>query len=152
MQATVTAVLGHISMKCDPNWDDCQKKQACSKVKHMDALAKGAAPGGLARNAKLNPSDYERQRSRGDYYAAKHIEDARKGEPGTDEYSDDCMKYPPNNARRMSADHSHDISYGGDATGPLRWMESSVNSSMGTKIGRTKPEVTHATGFSMDCC
>jgi hypothetical protein len=149
-QATLTLQAAVINLKCEEDWDPCQKMQACSKVKHMDTLAKHT-PGGLARTSKLNPADYAKNRMRGDYFAKKALKDAAKGE-GLNDYSHECLKYPPNATRRMSADHSHDISYGGDPRGPLRWMESTVNWSMGTKIGLTQPDVTHATGFTMDCC
>jgi hypothetical protein len=152
MPQAVQSVTGHISLKCDPDWDPCQKQQACSKVKHMDALAKGATPPGLARLSKLDPPTYDKQRMKGDYWAKKLKKQALRGEDVANEYSHDCLRLPPNNTRPVSGDHSHDISYGGDPTGPLRWMESSVNQSMGSKIGLTQPDVTHATGFSMDCC
>jgi hypothetical protein len=148
MQAVQVVVpkAGDIKLKCNTDWDDCQKKQACAKVKHMDTLAKNT-PGGLGRVTKLAPASYPRLRAQGDYAAAKQLEN-----PTVNDFADDCMKDPPNNKKRMSPDHFHEIQYGGHPDGPLRWMDSSVNSSMGTKLGKTSPDVTHATGFSMDCC
>jgi hypothetical protein len=147
-QAVLTLKAGDISLKCDPDWDWCQKQQACTKVKNLDAIAK-STEGGLARVSKLDPAEYAKRRSRGDYYAKKYISPENVGDA---EYTSECMKKEPFSERQMSGDHVHDISYGGDPKGPLALMESSVNQSMGSKVGLTQPDVTHATGFSMDCC
>src|SRR5262245_7560350 len=114
MQAVQTVLAGEIKMKCEKDWDPCQKQQACVKVKHMDALAK-STPGGLARLAKLNPADYAKKRSQGDYWAKKYVQPENAGEA---ELIADCMKYEPNSTRRVSGDHMHDIGYGGHPKGP----------------------------------
>ena len=148
-QATYVKVIGPIEIKCNDDWSDCQKEQACSKIRRMNTRAKAAGPGGLENISKTSPSQrlvYEANRAEGNEFAADY---------DGDRYAADCMKptqgRAENSGRPMNADHIQEIQFGGGAAGPFMWLDASVNKSIGTQLNK-RGNVTHLTGVTAANC
>jgi len=147
MQATYVKKVGPIEIKCSDDWTDCQKKQACSKIRRMNTRAQAAGPGGLRNISKTRRwrAIYEANRDEGDRLAADYNGNA---------YAHPCMNPPTgaqNGGRDMQADHIHEIQFGGDPAGPFMWLDQAVNGSIGTQLNKTG-KVTHLTGVTAANC
>ncbi|AUM13760.1 PAAR-like domain-containing protein [Ketobacter alkanivorans] len=150
---------GTITLKCDEGWDDCQKKQMQAKAKKLDALAKQnkMKPRNTYANGKPTLA-----RKNGNGWAAKYARDWNKPAPSgwNDKYNpakqdaqfyDDCAKTNDPKAKKMQADHVHEMQLGGNAQGPFLWLDKEVNEASGRQIKEKLKKNPDPTGFEADC-
>ncbi|MFO0949492.1 MAG: hypothetical protein U1D30_26860 [Planctomycetota bacterium] len=126
-------------LQCDPNWDDCQKKQMKSKVASLNAEAK---KGNLKRRP-ITPALARVKES----WQAKY----RRGTPGawpsfsspTPSYAHPCAQ---TNGKPLDADHVIDCQWGGatpsvgNAKGPFQFLDASVNRSIGSQMAKVEDD------------
>lgn len=122
---------GVVEVVCKDEWDDCQKKQMCNKVKSLDSAAK---EGGLTRRP-VTPRLKKAKKS----WQAKY---RRDNPPPGGEWTDECAKH---SGRPVQADHVVDVQWGGNVKGPFKYCDASVNMSIGSQMD--KSPVRNATGF-----
>jgi hypothetical protein len=122
--AQATKRLDEITFKCKDEWTPCQKKQWCAKIKDLKKLA-AKQPGGLSfKNvtAKMKRAKKNAQAR----YRNNNPPEQNKGE-----WTDECAK---KTKKPVQPDHIHEVQLGGHVDGPLRWLDSSVNTSVGATI------------------
>lgn len=145
MQNTVI-VSGVVPLKCKGDWNDCQKKQMCSKVASLNKsapLTKRPLNKRIKRAKKSWQAKYSRDWNNPN---AEGWYPFNKPKGGDAEYAHTCAK---TNGKPLQADHIVDSQWGGNAKGPFQWLDASVNTSIGSQMNNS--EITHATGFTADC-
>ncbi len=143
--------VGVVTVKCDPSWSDCQKKQAKAKVDAMNKMCP------LKRKSGISIADSTGASTRdvGNAFAKgfkSHLKAMLLGKKSRSEWitksrapkgnSSDLMhpcmaeelKKNPNAIDGWSADHVKDLQFGGDASGPFKMLDKSVNQSLGSQM------------------
>jgi len=131
-----SAVSDVVTCRCRDDWDECQKKQACAKIKALDNAAKNKQ----ARKRPLTPRLKKAKKS----WQAKYWRD--NPPPGGD-WAHECAK---TNGRPVQADHCVDVQYGGKVKGPFSYLDASVNMSIGSQLASS--EVQTPSGFASENC
>jgi hypothetical protein len=166
---------GVIHLRCDPDWNECQKEQAREKVRQLNRLAKENS--GLVRRPTTG-----RIRNAGNAWAAKYRSDfdrqcagdppsrlnftaeGVKGPTGTrEDFMSDCLYqqwlksgkcesgFSPLN--QASPDHLQDLQWGGQVQGQMKWLDRDVNEKLGRDMNSEEnADVDIATGFELVCC
>ncbi|MAR89389.1 MAG: hypothetical protein CML06_00700 [Pseudomonadales bacterium] len=154
-----SANVGVITLKCEDDWDDCQKAQMKAKAKKLD---------GLAKQGKMKPRNTYADgkptlaRKNGNGWAAKFARDWDKPNPkGWPDFSnpgkqdskffDDCAETADPKGKQMQADHVHEMQLGGNAKGPFLWLDKDVNEASGRQIKNQLKSNPQPTGFEADC-
>lgn len=166
--ASSPAPSDEVKLKCKDGWDDCQKAQAREKVRRLNELANNS--GGLERAV---PKVAKGDRDDADFWAGKfrqEFERITRGElnpgkaesgatGGSGDFMHSCLE---NQWQKMktagkqgefldtvSPDHVQDIQLKGNPEGPLKWMDRSVNTSLGSQIRSSG--VNKIRKFILDC-
>jgi hypothetical protein len=145
-QATLT-LTGIVELKCKPEWDDCQKKQMCTKVAALNKAAplqKRSLSAAVKRTKKSWQAKYAREWNNP---ISPVWPSFSRPKGGVSEFAHPCAE---TNGKPLQADHMVDSQWGGHAKGPFQWLDASVNTSIGSQMDKT--EITTATGFKADCC
>jgi len=157
-----------VKLRCKKEWDDCQKRQAREKVRRLNELANRT--GGLERAI---PKVATGDRDAADFWAGKFRKEferisngqmnpgeAKSGATGRpDDFMDPCLEQKWQKMKRdgkegefwdtVSPDHVQDIQLKGNPEGPLKWLDRSVNESLGSQIKNSK--VNKVRKFILDC-
>lgn len=164
-------IEGPIELKCDPDWDECQKAQAREKIRRLNELAKQKK--GLRRRVTAG-----RIRDTGNVWAAKFRSDFEricKGQdpskfgftaPGArgpngskEDFMHDCLYEMWRKALDcdsllddVSPDHIEDLQWGGHVQGPFAWLDREVNEKLGRDMKAGKNGLIDvATEFRLSC-
>jgi hypothetical protein len=130
MQKTERAA-GEIIFRCKEEWDKCQLSQWCRKITALNKLA--GQQGGLKKVAKTATVDYLKEEAQADY------REDNDPETGEGDWYDDCAKKDAaKDGQNVQPDHIHEVQLGGDVDGPFKWLDASVNGSVGATINNTK--------------
>jgi hypothetical protein len=150
---------GPVTVRCDPAWTPCQKAQAKAKVESMNKLcplnrkAGISAPDGLASSlrdlgnagAKAFKSLLKAQLA-GKTGKSEWLPRSRFPKGDSSDLMHPCMadelKKDPKAIDGWSADHVQDLQFGGKWYGPLKMLDSEVNSSLGNQMSRGPSVVT----------
>jgi len=144
-QAIITA-SGVVRLKCKSEWTDCQRKQFCSKVRHLDREARKAKEAGKGGSWWRPISD--KMKLEKENAQARFKRKYRK--PAADsKYYDKCAK---KSNKKIQADHKRDVQMGGNVNGPFLYLDASVNTSVGRQIDSVRPRPRPAKGFSAPGC
>ena len=150
---------GVVTIRCDPNWSDCQKKQAQAKVDEMNKMCP------LQRKPGISVPDATGVSTRdlGNAFAAgfkSQYKAMLQGKTGRSQWitknsmpkgdSSDlthpCMQKEldknPKAVDGWSADHVKDLQFGGSASGPFKMLDKSVNQSLGSQMSHGPATVT----------
>lgn len=148
-----------ITLKCDESWDECQKKQMKAKAAKLDALGKQKKIKPRSTYADGKPT---LARKNGNGWAAKFARDWNKADPTgwpdasnpakqDKHFYDDCARTDDPKARKMQADHVHEMQLGGKAHGPFLWLDKEVNEASGRQIKEQLKKNPEPTAFDADC-
>ena len=134
MQAPVAS--GVIKLKCKDEWDDCQKKQMCTKVASLNK----------STPLKKQPVTPAIKAAKKKYQAQYREENPIPG----GSWTDDCAK---TNGKPADADHVTDVQWGGDVKGPFEYLDMSVNRSIGKQmdLSNVDPVGSFATDPNCGC-
>ena len=142
---------GVLTVKCDPKWSDCQKKQAKAKCDEMNKKCP------LTRKPGVSVEDTTGASTRdvGNAFAKgfkSHLKAKLKGKQSRSQWvtknnqpkgdSSDLMhpcmaqelKKSPKAIDGWSADHVQDLQFSGGASGPFKMLDKSVNQSLGSQM------------------
>lgn len=150
------APTGPIELECDPNWNDCQKKQMKAKAAKMDAAAKQKGSLQTRSTSKLSAAKASWQ--------GKFARDWNKPNPEgwpafsdpskqPEKFYDDCAKTNDPLANGMQADHAVEVQLGGNVKGPFIWLDGAVNGASGRQIKSARAAGnTNPSGFTTKNC
>jgi len=125
------AVSGPVTLKCDDEWDDCQRRQMCAKLDSLNDTAP------LTRR-EVSPRLKKAKKS----WQAKY---RRDNPPPGGNWTHECAK---TNGRPIDADHVVDVQWGGHVKGPFEYLDASVNRSVGSQMAAS--QISTATSFKAD--
>lgn len=150
---------GVITVRCDKEWTPCQKAQARAKVDEMNKKCPltrrpgVSAPDGNASSLRdLGNAGAKAFKSllkaklRGKAGKSQWLPPTRFPKGDSSDLMHPCMadelQKNPKAIDGWSADHVQDLQFGGNWAGPLKMMDSNVNSSLGNQMSRGGPVVT----------
>lgn len=157
---------GVITVKCDPNWSPCQKKQAKAKVAEMNKKCpltrrpgvSAADPGAMSLRELGNSGasafkSMLKAKLKGKVSRSQALPAGREPKGDSSDLMHPCMAdqlaADPKAIEGWSADHVQDLQFGGKWFGPLKMMDSVVNESLGRQMSRGPKVVTT---FKTDGC
>lgn len=165
-QAPIGGVLREIDCNVEGSakagWTCCQLLQFCAKLDEANNQAADS------EHSEIDDDEYEERRAEGNDAAADFREAWNNLAPqlmdealqpriremfyhpcAYDEAHDNNLQVGP----EMQPDHEHEIQLGGAAADfvNLRWIDTSVNRSLGSSLTAYDPAV-HTGGVSADCC
>ncbi len=151
--------VGVIVVNCKSDWTPCQKAQAKAKVEAMNKKCPLKRKPGISAANGLDAST----RELGNAFAAgfkSHAKAMRQGKTSRSEWitrnnapkgdssdlMDPCMEKElnanPKAIDSWSADHVQDLQFGGNANGPFKMLDKSVNQSLGSQMSKGPKVVT----------
>ncbi len=170
---------GAVILTCDPNWNDCQKKQAKAKAAHMNSccpakVRKGVSASDPVLEVSIRDTAMDMQAAfRREFKQAMAGKTPRRSAllPPQEKYhpkadgsslADDCQKDELESAKSKSAkdgvmkdwdaDHKLDLQLGGRMAGPMWMLDASVNRSFGSQVDKQTQSATEVTSVTTSGC
>lgn len=151
--------MGIIKIECEPGWTPCQKAQARAKVEEMNKMCPLTRKPGISKEDALGGSLRElgnafakgfkshlKAMLQGKKSRSQWIVPSKKPKGNQSDFMHPCMekelKNNPNTINKWSADHVKDLQFGGDASGPFKMLDKSVNESLGRQMSKGANIVT----------
>lgn len=142
------------------SWSECDYKQYCAKVDEVNGqLATGAGEADRHTRATMTKSEKAKIRREGNGAAGDFRQDWKENVASMSEtqkkeaFYDDCAYEEASkgtNVSGFSPDHVLEIQHGGSVLGPLKWLRSHVNSSIGSTLQHVDPAKHNR--VVADCC
>ena len=123
-----------LELECNPDWDDCQKKQMKAKAKALDKAAKENGTLDLMGTSKKEKRIISIARGEAEKYQAEYRTEALANPSAKGANKNHIHPCAMTNGKPLQADHLQELQTGGAPDGPFLMLDASVNGSSGSQI------------------